>query len=170
MIYLANNTSAQGIPGVARLSAAGFLLAVCLSVAAPGLAAKEILAGPIQASVVEVIDGDTVIVRARVWLGQDVEVRVRLSGIDAPELRARCPEERRLALAARAYLSDRLVTGPVALTDIHYGKYAGRVIARLVDKDGADIGQALIENGLARPYRGGRRGKWCLRTGLTNRR
>jgi endonuclease YncB( thermonuclease family) len=170
MIYLTDKIAARAVYGVLRSSIAGVLLAGWLSVVSPGVAAREVLAGPVPASVVQVIDGDTVIVRARVWLGQDVIVRVRLSGIDAPELRARCDEERRLALAARAYLSDRVVAGSITLTDIHYGKYAGRVIARLIDKNGVDIAKSLIENGFARTYNGGRRGQWCIQTGSLERR
>ncbi|WP_173980368.1 thermonuclease family protein [Magnetospirillum sp. UT-4] len=59
----------------------------------------DILPGPIPATVQKVVDGDTVHVRARIRLGQDVETMVRLAGIDTPEIRGRggCPEERDLA-------------------------------------------------------------------------
>ena len=49
--------------------------------------AAETLRGPIRADVIEVIDGDTLRVRARIWLGQQVEINVRLSDVDTPELR-----------------------------------------------------------------------------------
>jgi endonuclease YncB( thermonuclease family) len=41
------------------------------------------------AEVVRVIDGDTFEARVRIWPGMDVTTRVRLRGIDAPELHAR---------------------------------------------------------------------------------
>jgi hypothetical protein len=44
------------------------------------------LPGPIPAELVRVIDGDTIEVRARIWLDLDLTTRVRLAGIDAPEL------------------------------------------------------------------------------------
>jgi micrococcal nuclease len=46
------------------------------------------------AEVVRVIDGDTLEARVRIWPGMDVTTRVRLRGIDAPELHARCEGER----------------------------------------------------------------------------
>ena len=57
--------------------------------------------GPIPAEILDVLDGDTIAVRATIWLGQAVETHVRLSGIDAPELRAHCAEEKEKAEAAR---------------------------------------------------------------------
>ncbi len=96
--------------------------------------AQDRLAGPVPAEVLSVIDGDTIEVRAVVWLGQVVSTRVRLAGIDAPELRAKCARERALAERARAYLLARLEGGDrsrVRLRDIRYGKYAGRVLARV---------------------------------------
>ena len=74
----------------------------------------EPLAGPVPADVIRVIDGDTIRVRARVWLDQTVDVSVRLAGIDAPELSgADCPAERtrgrRARDAAMAMAGDGLI-------------------------------------------------------------
>jgi endonuclease YncB( thermonuclease family) len=66
------------------------------------------LAGPVSAKVVRVVDGDTIDVRAAIWIGQGLFIRIRIDGIDAPELKARCAEERRLAEKARDYLARRL--------------------------------------------------------------
>ncbi|HEY4265726.1 MAG TPA: hypothetical protein VGM72_10435, partial [Micropepsaceae bacterium] len=66
----------------------------------PGLrVTAEALEGPVSAVVQRVVDGDTIEVRAAIWLGQSLTVRVRIDGVDAPELKARCPEERQLAIA-----------------------------------------------------------------------
>lgn len=46
--------------------------------------------------VVRVIDGDTLEARVHLWPGLEMMTRVRLRGIDAPELKAHCPEEREL--------------------------------------------------------------------------
>ena len=53
------------------------------------------------ADVLRVIDGDTFEARVRVWPGLDVDTKVRLRGIDAPELHARCGDEKVKAEAAR---------------------------------------------------------------------
>jgi endonuclease YncB( thermonuclease family) len=123
--------------------------------------AGEALAGPVRAEVLEVIDGDTIRVGAHIWLGQRVTTLVRLSGIDAPELKADCAEERRLAELARRLLRDRLGEGDVWLTDIEYEKFAGRVLARVATADGSDLSHGLLQAGLARPYDGGKRASWC---------
>jgi len=139
--------------------------AIALATFAPplrsGATPREVLPGPVPAELVSVVDGDTVLVSARIWLGQRVTVSVRLAGIDAPEIRGRCASERARARRARDFLIRRMATGRIALADIQYGKYAGRVVARLLDGDGADLGAALLAAGLARPYAGRRRGTWC---------
>ncbi|HMI96135.1 MAG TPA: hypothetical protein VK479_06440 [Micropepsaceae bacterium] len=91
---------------------------------APQLLAGEALAGPVTAMVERVVDGDTIEVRAAIWLGQTLIVRVRIDGVDAPELEARCAEERKLALAARDFLARRLQGTAVKLTHVVYDKYA----------------------------------------------
>lgn len=53
------------------------------------------------ADVLRVIDGDTFEARVRVWPGLDVDTKVRLRGVDAPELHARCADEYVKAQAAR---------------------------------------------------------------------
>ena len=119
------------------------------------------LPGPIPAEVVEVIDGDTVAVRAHIWPGQYVETRVRLAGVDTPETRRPdCEAERAAGREAdaftRAWLSDVTV---VHLRGVELGSFAGRVIARLERTDGADLGADLLAAGLAVRY--GEAGPWC---------
>ena len=58
-----------------------------------------------SAEVVRVIDGDTFEARVHLWPGLDITTRVRLRGIDAPEFKARCNEERLRAEAARDALA-----------------------------------------------------------------
>jgi endonuclease YncB( thermonuclease family) len=125
--------------------------------------AAEALEGPVSAVVQRVVDGDTIEVRAAIWLGQTLTIRVRIDGIDAPELEARCPEERRLALAARDFLVRRLEGASIKLTQVVYDKYGGRVRADVADAKG-DIAGALLMSGLVRPYHGERRAPWCVAT------
>ncbi len=131
--------------------------------------AGERLAGPLPAQVVSVIDGDTLEVRVHIWLGQHIRTRVRLAGIDAPELKGKCARERDLAQRGRAYILAQLESAagaaPVQLKEVRYGKYAGRVLARVETLDGTDLGQELVTAGLARPYDGRRRSSWWRRGG-----
>ena len=124
--------------------------------------ASEVLHGPIAAQVVRVIDGDTIEVRARIWLGQEVEIKVRLDGADAPELKGRCAAERQRAQEARAFVERRIGGRPVALSDVRYDKYGARVVARVADASGANLSDALVARGLAHPYDGkAHRAGWC---------
>ena len=91
--------------------------------------ARELLQGPYEAKVIEVLDGDTLVVRARIWLGTEVELRVRLHGVGAPELEGRCEAEIRLARDAKDALARLVGSGMIRLRNIRYGNYAGRVVA-----------------------------------------
>ncbi|MHB2267725.1 thermonuclease family protein [Aliihoeflea sp. PC F10.4] len=117
--------------------------------------------GPVRATVVRVIDGDTVEADAHVWPGHTVRVSVRLRGIDAPELRSRCDEERRMAERARAHLSALLGSGAVNVRNIARDKFYGRVVADLETDEGDAVAPLLLAADLARPYEGGKRTAWC---------
>lgn len=122
---------------------------------------SETVPGPIPARVMRVIDGDTIVVRARIWLGQDIDTLVRLDGVDAPELKGECSRERLLAEKARDLIVSRTAAGKVMLREIRYGKFAGRVVARVSSMDGEDFSRILIRAGLGRAYDGRRRSSWC---------
>lgn len=124
------------------------------------------LKGPVLAIVERVVDGDTITVRARIWLNQELRVNVRISRIDTPELAARCARERELAGQAREFVRNILYTDEkmepsVWLSDIDQDKYGGRVLARVTGSAGDDIAQALIQAGLANIYDGKKRTDWC---------
>ncbi len=121
--------------------------------------AKE-FRGPVTAHVDRVIDGDTFEASAAIWLGQEILIRVRIEGVDAPELRARCDSERSRAEAARDWLARRIEGGEVRLSTLRYDKYGGRVDAAVTDTRG-DVGESLVRAGLARLYDGGHRDGWC---------
>ncbi len=117
------------------------------------------------AEVIRVLDGDTFEARVHIWPGMDVTTRVRLRGIDAPEMRARCEDERVKALAARDALTRILSEGAVGITRIGQDKYGGRVDADVSTARTPDVSAALLERGqalgFARRYSGGRRASWC---------
>lgn len=139
---------------------AGCMLAAFL-LTAPASRAAETLPGPVPAEIVSVVDGDTLSVRAHIWLGQEVATLVRLAGIDTPELKGECESERARARAARDFLERAVAGGPVTLAQIRYEKYAGRVMARVASADGADLSERMIAAGFARAYDGGKRVPWC---------
>ncbi|MBV9955345.1 MAG: thermonuclease family protein [Pseudolabrys sp.] len=131
------------------------------SPAAPVPAAPPNLRTGYPAEVLRVLDGDTFEARVRIWPGHDVTTRVRLRGIDAPEMKARCEDERARAVAARTALMQMLEQGNVAISAVGLDKYGGRVDAEVSTARTADVGRALRDAGHARDYAGGRRQSWC---------
>ena len=113
------------------------------------------------AEVVRVIDGDTFEARVRVWPGLNVDTKVRLRDIDAPELHARCADELAKAQAARGALESMLAAGGVTVARVGLDKYGGRVDAVVATRATADVSRALLDGGFARSYGGGRRDSWC---------
>ena len=146
---------------VVSLTASLTLLAASTPPTTAANAAKARLAGPVLAQVERVVDGDTIAVKVRIWVDQELRVLVRIRGIDAPETRGRCADETRRAKRASAYVAAALASGRVELTNISGGKYWGRVLADVRTSEGRDVGAALLKVGLARPYRGKRRNSWC---------
>jgi endonuclease YncB( thermonuclease family) len=99
-----------------------------------------------------VIDGDTF------WFAG---TKIRIADVDAPEVSApRCVEEATRAAAATRRLHDLLNAGPFSLVSASDGtdRY-GRAL-RIVTRNGESLGAALVDEGLARWYAGGRR-PWC---------
>lgn len=119
------------------------------------------IAGPVRASLVRVIDGDTVEADVHVWPGHTVRVSVRLRGIDAPELRSRCEAEKLAALDARDTLAGLLASGAFHVRNVDGDKFFGRVVADIETPEGDGIVERLLEVGLVRPYDGKARASWC---------
>lgn len=117
--------------------------------------------GPVEATVIDVIDGDTFLAEAQVWPGHSVTVNIRIRGIDAPEMKARCGKEREAALVARTELHALISSGSISLSNIAGAKYYGRVLADVANRDGLSVGPLLLDRALVRPYAGGKRGGWC---------
>ncbi|MEQ1888850.1 MAG: thermonuclease family protein [Alphaproteobacteria bacterium] len=158
--------------GTRRLTATLWYLTCVLAALIPiaqtafAAPADRRLQGPVQAVVERVIDGDTLAVRARIWLGQELRVHVRIARIDTPELTSRCSHEREAAGLARDFIhtilyADGQSEPAVWLNDIDQDKYGGRVLARVTVRSGGDIAQALVQAGLARIYDGKKRADWC---------
>jgi endonuclease YncB( thermonuclease family) len=117
--------------------------------------------GPYSAEVERVVDGDTLAVRVAIWIGQDLNVLVRIRGIDAPETRGNCESEKEQARQATLALQRLIASGNVALTTIEGDKYFGRVIADVATASAEDVAAALVSSGFVRAYDGGTRQSWC---------
>ncbi len=117
----------------------------------------------VPATVLRVIDGDTLHVEAKIWVRQTVRVNVRVLHMDSPEIGgAKCAAERRRGEAARDY-AKQLVgkRGKVLLTGVKDDKFGKRVGANVKLADGRDFARIMIDTGHGRPYKGRRRKPWC---------
>lgn len=119
------------------------------------------MAGPVEAHVVRVLDGDTFEADARVWPGHSVRVKIRIRGIDAPETRSRCEAEKAAGLHARHVLERLIGDEPVSISNIGGDKYYGRVLADVSTASGTAIAPALLDLAVVRPYAGGKRESRC---------
>lgn len=135
---------------------------MALSVHAAESGKRTAIAGPVAAEVLRVIDGDTILVAAKPWPQQTMEVYVRLRGIDAPELKSVCAATREAGQQARAALAS--LTGDqdeIQLTHISGDKYFGRVVADISFSDGRNPAQEMLSAGYVMPYGGGGKTKTC---------
>lgn len=112
------------------------LLAAIVALAAiPAIAAE-----PLTGKVVSVHDGDTV----RVLDAANVQNKVRLDGIDAPE------RSQPFGTKARERLGELAMGKDVAVHSEGRDKY-GRIIAR-IEVGGQDVGRQMVADGLAWHY------------------
>ena len=93
-------------------------------------------------------DGDTCYVIAPTLPEPLQKMSVRILGIDTPEMRAECEEEKKLALKGREF------------ANLKWDKYGGRVLVD-VFLDGKLYKDEIINAGLASPYDGGTKESWC---------
>lgn len=121
---------------------------------------RQAIEGPVSAELLRVIDGDTLLVAAAPWPDQQITTYVRLRGVDAPEMHARCAMARNEAQAALTALAALVASSDkVSLSNISGDKYFGRVIAEVTLADGRDPAHELLSMGLVTAYDGGRKPK-----------
>ena len=111
--------------------------------------------------VISVYDGDTV--RVNIDSFPDIigkNIRIRLKGIDAPEIKGKCKKEIDLAIMARDYLRNAInQSSQIELRNIERGKYF-RIVGELYI-DGENISNNLLKRKLAYYYNGGKKRSWC---------
>jgi micrococcal nuclease len=110
-----------------------------------------------------VVDGDTVNTTLKLPCPL-CNASVRQLGIDTPESNhlAKCAKERELGLKAKAFTASLFVNQEEFMARrIRWDKYGGRILG-YIEVNGVDLGKALIDKGLAKPYFGsGPKPDWC---------
>jgi len=107
-------------------------------------------------------DGDTVtfdLPKLHPLIGNKIPVRIR--GIDTPEIRGKCQQEKELAVKAKLFVTKMLSgADTLDLIDMQRDKYF-RIVADIL-VDGEWLKDVLLKKGLAAPYEGKTKRKdWC---------
>ncbi len=107
-------------------------------------------------------DGDTVTFNLpglHPIIGEKISIRV--NGIDTPEIRGKCEKEKYDAKQAKEMATDILKDAErIDLKNMKRGKYF-RIAADVI-VDGENLGDMLVEAGMAIHYNGGKKThKWC---------
>lgn len=111
--------------------------------------------------VVKVYDGDSLTVASRLPYETSPLYRfsVRVSGIDCPEMRSKCADEKQCAKMAKAHLKHLVMNKKVKLSVLGTDKY-GRVLADVeITKDDIliNVAEEMLLRRFAVVYRGGKK-------------
>jgi len=93
-------------------------------------------------------------------------IRVRLRGVDTPEIRGKCEKEKILAIQAREFVAKKLMAASeIYLSDMERDTYY-RIDADVIldiDRHRLNLKTALLDNGYGVPYKNGTKTShdWC---------
>lgn len=121
--------------------------------------AKEVTYDFNYAKVVSVYDGDTITIVSK-YNNQFMKFKVRLYGIDTPEIKGETKEK---GLKSKQFVNDLILNKVVRIevlnNKIINGKKItekyGRLLAKVWTLNGDNISELLINEGLAKEYYGG---------------
>ena len=108
-----------------------------------------------KATVKRIIDGDSLILDIDLGFYMFMnETKIRLYGLDTPEMNAEDPLLRLQAVLATRYLFDNLQIGDKVTikTVLDKREKYGRLLATVFTKEGLNINEGLIQNKLAVSY------------------
>jgi micrococcal nuclease len=108
-----------------------------------------------KGQVLKVVDGDTVDVDIDLGFDVHFKTRLRLYGVNTPELSSKNPDERKKADDAKNFLKELIEGKEIEIQSFKQEKY-GRYLAKIFINN-VDVNQKLIEEGFAVPYFGGPR-------------
>jgi len=106
-------------------------------------------------------DGDTCYITIKGLPEKLEKMSIRILGIDTPEIRGKCVEEKELALKARVFANKAFRSAnKIEFKNLQWGKYGGRLLSN-VYLDDKLYSKMIIDEGLARPYDGKTKKDWC---------
>lgn len=89
---------------------------------------------------------------------------LRLAGIDTPEIKGKCDQEKLLALQAKSFLNQHLERAQTIEIELVARDKYFRVLSLIV-ADGLDLADEMVKAGLANAYNGGTKQRWCPKRG-----
>lgn len=102
-----------------------------------------------------VIDGDTVDAIIDLGFNISIKQRVRIIGVDAPELRSRDVEEREMAKKATEFAERWMATGGRMVVTTYKDDKYGRILGDFkLEQSSETFSEALMKAGLAKKYIG----------------
>lgn len=108
-----------------------------------------------KATVKRIIDGDSLVLDIDLGFYMFMnETKIRLYGLDTPEMNSEDPLLRLQAIMATRYLFDNLQVGEKVTikTVLDKREKYGRLLATIITNDGLNINDGLIQNKLAVSY------------------
>ena len=105
--------------------------------------------------VIKCYDADTITIASKLPYDASPLYRlsVRLNGIDAPEIKGKCAEEKEVAKEARDFLSNLVLNKVIRLENVESEKY-GRILADVYLGD-VHLNELLLKERYAVKYDGG---------------
>lgn len=104
-----------------------------------------------QAKIVKIVDGDTVDVDIDLGFGITKRERVRVFGVNAPELHVK--EQAADGMKAKSFVIDWVAKYPnVELRTVKDNDKYGRYLAEVWHPEGGSLADALLRAGMAVPY------------------
>jgi micrococcal nuclease len=103
-------------------------------------------------SIDRIVDGDTVDLTLDLGFSISIRQRVRLLGVNTPEIASRDPAEKIRAKSAREFTGSWLGRQSKLVAHTTKDDKYGRILARIVGDDGVTVNDALLEAKLAVPY------------------
>lgn len=108
----------------------------------------------------KVYDGDTFYGWGETFIYTTTYMKIRVMGMDTPEIRGSSDCEKILAYKAKEYLISLLNNSMYVIIDnIKYDSF-GRVLAFVTVSQGR-VDKLMIKNGFARPYIKNDKSEWC---------
>jgi len=110
-----------------------------------------------RAKVLSVYDGDTITVLVDLGFNTFRKIKIRLYGINTPELKSKDENERKLAKKAKLVLQNKILNKDIIIKTFKdkKGKY-GRYLAEIYVNN-ININELMVKQGFAKPYFGGKR-------------